>query len=77
LTRRDYFVENDWGDVLNVEAFPTFKQARDFLMMIKPQVNQITSLEIWSEPRGTNYDKLYKKENSSGMDKDDFKEIDY
>lgn len=49
---RDYFVENDWGDVLNDEPLPTFKQARDFLMMIKPQVNQLTDLEIWSEPRG-------------------------
>lgn len=52
MIRYDYYIVDDFGDVWNEEALPTFNQACQFRGMIRPLLNRITDLKIVSFIRG-------------------------
>lgn len=60
--RKDYYIVDDFGDVWNQEALPTFNQASQFRGMIKPLINRITDLKIISVVRGMTRFEPIKKE---------------
>ena len=51
----DWYVIDEFGDIWNEEALPTFDQAYSYRGQIRPLLNRITELSIRSVERGNEF----------------------